>query len=121
LAADDGAKIAWREGEVMDVDEEAVREGRLSARLFGYARVPAERSLVQGPKTAGPSDEDALDGAAVEIASMMEPGTVYFIGPASRSCWPLPRPACLSIPAIPSSIVRLPDSSLCISGRTSAR
>jgi predicted polyphosphate/ATP-dependent NAD kinase len=85
LLARDGERIAWREGEVMDVDEEAVREGRLSARLFGYARVPAERSLVQGPKAAGPSDEAALDGAAVEIAKGLAPGTFYFLGPGSST------------------------------------
>jgi predicted polyphosphate/ATP-dependent NAD kinase len=85
LAADDAGKIAWRDSEVMDVDEESIRAGRLSARLFGYARVPLERNLIQGPKSASLSDEAALRGVTVEIAEAMEPGTLYFLGPGSTT------------------------------------
>ncbi len=75
------AKIAWREAEVMDVDEAALRDGQVSARLFGYARAPAERNLVQGPKAAGLGEEAALEALAGEIAARLEPGTVYLFGP----------------------------------------
>ena len=85
IADDDAGRIAWREGEVMDVDEAALRAGRLSARLFGYARVPVERNLVQGPKAAGLSDEAALEGVTAEIARTMEPGTLYLLGPGSST------------------------------------
>jgi predicted polyphosphate/ATP-dependent NAD kinase len=54
-----------REAEVMDLDEEALREGRVSARLFGLARVPHERGLSQACKAgARPDDEAALDALA---------------------------------------------------------
>src|SRR5579863_667182 len=46
-AGDDAGRFAWREGEVMDVDEDAIRAGRLSVRLHGYARIPFERNLLQ--------------------------------------------------------------------------
>jgi predicted polyphosphate/ATP-dependent NAD kinase len=75
------AKIAWREAEVMDVDEAALREGRVSARLFGYARVPAERHLVQGPKAASLGEDAALDALTAEIADHLERDTVYLFGP----------------------------------------
>jgi predicted polyphosphate/ATP-dependent NAD kinase len=74
-------KITWREAEVMDVDEAALREGRLSARLFGYASVPAERNLVQGPKAASLGEDAALDGLTAQIATTMEPDTIYLLGP----------------------------------------
>ncbi len=65
----------------MDVDEAALREGRLSARLFGYARVPAERNLVQGPKAASLGEDAALAGLTAQIAATLEPNTIYLFGP----------------------------------------
>jgi predicted polyphosphate/ATP-dependent NAD kinase len=85
LATDGAGKIVWRESEVMDVDEESIRAGRLSARLFGYARVPLEHNLIQGPKRASLSDEAALRGVTVEIAEAMELGALYFLGPGSST------------------------------------
>jgi predicted polyphosphate/ATP-dependent NAD kinase len=70
----------------MDVDEEAVRTGRLSARLHGYALVPEERRLVQAAKAGGGLCEDAaLDGAAREIAGAMAPGVLHLIGPGTSA------------------------------------
>jgi len=74
-------KITWRQAEVMDVDEAALREGHLSARLFGYARVPVERSLVQGPKAASLGEDAALEALMAQIATTMEPDTIYLLGP----------------------------------------
>jgi predicted polyphosphate/ATP-dependent NAD kinase len=85
LATDGAGKIVWRESEVMDVDEESIRAGRLSARLFGYARVPLEHNLIQGPKRGSLSDEAALRGVTVEIAEAMELGALYFLGPGSST------------------------------------
>jgi predicted polyphosphate/ATP-dependent NAD kinase len=45
-----GQSLRCREAEVMDIDEDAVRAGRVSARLYGYLRVPDEPHLVQGLK-----------------------------------------------------------------------
>jgi predicted polyphosphate/ATP-dependent NAD kinase len=54
-----------REAEVMDIDEDALREGRVAARLFGVARVPHERGLLQACKAgARPDDDAALDALA---------------------------------------------------------
>lgn len=62
-------RATLRDAEVMDLDEEALRLGRVSARLFGVARVPHERGLVQACKAgARPDDDAALDALARRIA-----------------------------------------------------
>jgi predicted polyphosphate/ATP-dependent NAD kinase len=80
IAAGD-PRVSEREAEVMDIDEAGLREGRVSARLFGTARMPFERTLVQNRK-AGPvvSDDAALDALARRFAREMEEGRVYVLG-----------------------------------------
>jgi predicted polyphosphate/ATP-dependent NAD kinase len=85
VVREDASRIAWREGEVMDVDEDAVRAGRLSARLYGYARVPFERSLLQGPKAGGLPEDAALEALAAEIAAELQKGVIYILGPGSTT------------------------------------
>jgi predicted polyphosphate/ATP-dependent NAD kinase len=71
----------WRSAEVMDIDEDLLREGRVSARLFGYARVPDERRLMQNCKSRSDgSDDAALDALAGQIVAKMEPATIYVLG-----------------------------------------
>jgi predicted polyphosphate/ATP-dependent NAD kinase len=61
----EGPPVRLREAEVMDLDEAALREGRLSARLFGIARVPHAPGLVQACKGAARADDEAaLDALA---------------------------------------------------------
>lgn len=81
LIASRDPRVREREAEVMDIDEDALRAGRVSARLFGVARMPYERALVQNGK-AGPvvSDEAALDALARRFVRDMEDGRVYVLG-----------------------------------------
>ncbi len=74
-----------REAEVVDVDEAAVREGRLSASLYGYLRVPSAPQLVAGAKSGSARDERALGGIAHSIARGMEPDCLYVIGPGTTT------------------------------------
>ena len=68
--------------EVMDVDEEARRAGRLSAQLHGTARTPAGPSAHQGPKAGSGGDGLAeIDAALAEYAREMKEDTLYLIGP----------------------------------------
>jgi predicted polyphosphate/ATP-dependent NAD kinase len=85
VAMDHGGKISYREAEIMDIDEEAMRTGRVSARLHGYGRVPFERHLVQSAKAGGIADDAALDGVCREIAGEMRPGVVYILGPGTTT------------------------------------
>jgi len=81
-------KLPLREAEVMDVDEEAFREGRLSAKLHGYMLTPYEPSLIQGAKMASPMTESELrNQAAVAIYFIenMKPDVVYIVGPGTTT------------------------------------
>jgi predicted polyphosphate/ATP-dependent NAD kinase len=85
VAADRAGKIATREAEIMDIDEPAMRTGRVSARLYGYARVPFERHLVQSAKAGGVAEDAALDGVCREIAAEMQPDVLYVLGPGATT------------------------------------
>lgn len=85
VAADSGGRISTREAEIMDIDEEAVRTGRVSVRLHGYGRVPLERHLVQSAKADGIAEDAALDGVCREIAAEMAAGVVHILGPGTTT------------------------------------
>ncbi|SFH48532.1 Predicted polyphosphate-or ATP-dependent NAD kinase [Palleronia marisminoris] len=75
-----------RDAEVMDLDEDAIRTDRVSARLFGYARSPYERRLAQNAKAGGgPGEDAALDATARQVASAMRPGRLYILGPGTTT------------------------------------
>lgn len=75
-----------RDAEVMDLDEDAIRADRVSARLFGYAKSPYERRLAQNAKAGGgPGEDAALDAVARQIASDMRRGRLYILGPGTTT------------------------------------
>ncbi len=75
-----------REAEVMDIDEEAFRQGALSARLYGYLKIPYHRSLVQGQKAAsGRAEEASLKAIACYVVDAMEDDWLYIIGPGTTT------------------------------------
>jgi predicted polyphosphate/ATP-dependent NAD kinase len=75
-----------REAEVMDIDEEAFRENRVSARLYGYLKVPYEKTLVQRAKAgADPGEESATQAIANDIIDNMEDDCIYIIGPGTTT------------------------------------
>lgn len=78
--------VRLREAEVMDIDEDAFRDGRVSASLYGYLTVPYERSLMQSAKTGGVAgDAAALRNIASEIVGAMRPGDLYLLGPGTTT------------------------------------
>ena len=82
----EGEQMDLRELEVMDIDEEAYRNDRLSARLYGYLRVPYEDAAIQGSKEASRgSEEITLEAIASEVVEGMEEGTLYVIGPGTTT------------------------------------
>ena len=75
LFLDGSRAVRLREAEVMDIDEDAFRHDRVSARLYGYLRVPYERQLIQSAKAGSQAtDEAAMAGIANEVIHGMEGG-----------------------------------------------
>jgi predicted polyphosphate/ATP-dependent NAD kinase len=75
-----------REAEVMDVDEDAFRRNRVSARLYGYLRVPYEVSFVQPMKNGSPSTMDeksSQESIAEYIVERMDDKCYYILGPGT--------------------------------------
>ncbi|MEV5809991.1 ATP-NAD kinase family protein [Streptomyces parvulus] len=80
----DGSPTArLRDAEVMDLDENAFREDRLSARLYGYARSPYERHLAQNAKAGSRAGDAALEAACQRVAARMREGVLYVVGPGT--------------------------------------
>ena len=70
----------------MDIDEEEYREGRLSARLFGYLRVPHARQRLQSQKARTPAHEiHDQQAVAAGIAGLMRDDILYIVGPGTTT------------------------------------
>lgn len=81
-----GRQTVIREAEVMDIDEQAFRENRVSARLCGYLRVPYEKTLVQSAKAGtAPGEESATQAIANDIVDNMQDDCLYIIGPGTTT------------------------------------
>jgi predicted polyphosphate/ATP-dependent NAD kinase len=78
--------VPLREAEVMDIDEQAFRANRLSARLYGYLQIPYVRDHLQGSK-AGSSrgEKTSFDEIASEVILGMQPNRLYIIGPGTTT------------------------------------
>jgi len=74
-----------REAEVMDIDEDAFRRGRVSARLYGYLRVPYERRLVQDVKSGSSTilDEKKSQEIIAEYVVENMDDDYYILGPGT--------------------------------------
>lgn len=74
------------EQEVLDIDEEAYRQGRVSTRFFGYLQVPDLKHLLQGHKAGTPLSQRASQNLiALDMMDAMEEGVVYLVGPGSTT------------------------------------
>jgi len=81
-------ECGFRDAEIMDIDEEAFRQGRLDVKLFGFARTPYERLLMQDRKSLYESMDDEL--SKEEIARyleelMDEKDTLFIVGPGTTT------------------------------------
>lgn len=75
-----GEVHAWRAGEVMDVDEDALRHAGVRPRLYGAAQVPSGPGLQHGKSRGGTDDEAALEALANVIVREMDPARLYILG-----------------------------------------
>lgn len=73
------------QAEVMDIDEEQFRAGRLSAKLYGYMNVPQEPLLMQGIKTATAQTEDEVEQQRAIAKHVVEEmrDVLYVLGPGT--------------------------------------
>lgn len=71
--------------EVLDIDEEAYRNGRLTIRLHGYLLTVRYPFFVQGSKTVTPLSEanEEIRSIAEYIVDNMEKNTLYITGPGN--------------------------------------
>jgi predicted polyphosphate/ATP-dependent NAD kinase len=71
------------EEEVLDIDEDAFRAGRVDSRHYGYLLVPEVERLVQaGKQSSGMSGStaEAKREIAAAVVEAMNPGTLYLLG-----------------------------------------
>lgn len=80
----EGKVVNIRESEVMDIDEDAFRQGRVSAKLYGFMKVPEERR-VQSVKSGARSEKLEVQGIAAEIVTNMQEDVYYIIGPGTTT------------------------------------
>lgn len=75
-----------KEAEVMDIDEESFRAGIVTAKLYGYLKIPFEKKHVQGLKAGSTADERySQEAIAVDIIDNMKDDYFYIIGPGTTT------------------------------------
>ena len=80
----DGGLVRLSSGEVRDIDESALREGRVTARWYGELTVPQEGGYVQQVKQGGvESEELVLNDLADWLQDSWEADVRYVFGPGS--------------------------------------
>ena len=80
----EGGLVRLSSGEVRDIDESALREGRVTARWYGELTVPQEGGYVQQVKQGGvESEELVLNDLADWLQESWEADVRYVFGPGS--------------------------------------
>ncbi|MHA1377280.1 MAG: ATP-NAD kinase family protein [Candidatus Helarchaeota archaeon] len=84
-------KFLWeelpiREGDVLDIDEEKYRDGKLDIKFYGKMLIPYEPTLVQNSKMVSPfttNEHENQLGIANQIIEEMDDKTLYILGPGT--------------------------------------
>lgn len=76
-----------RRAEVMDIDEEQFRGGRISSSLYGYMLAPEEPTLMQPFKAAwgGGTEDEMKDALAEYYVGEMQASVLYVLGPGTTT------------------------------------
>lgn len=81
-----GDLVDIRHCEVRDIDEAALRDGKLVSRFYGEMLVPAEGRFMQHVKMGGVESEELVTrDIAADIAEGMDPDILYVIGPGTTT------------------------------------
>ena len=79
-----GRALAVQEAAVMDIDEEAFRQGVVKASLYGHLNAPVEKQYMQNMKQGGVQQASlVLQDIALYITEILEDNCLYFIGSGS--------------------------------------
>jgi predicted polyphosphate/ATP-dependent NAD kinase len=82
----EGKAKNFLEAEVMDIDEDDYRKGRLRAKLYGYLKIPFERRYVQRVKAGSPvSEQYSQEAIAHDVTENMSDEFHYIIGPGTTT------------------------------------
>jgi predicted polyphosphate/ATP-dependent NAD kinase len=74
------------EAEVMDVDEEELRREVVSARLYGYLKIPhVERFLQRTKSSSSRNEKYSQEAIAAEVVKDMSDEFYYLIGPGTTT------------------------------------
>lgn len=74
------------EKEVLDIDEEAFREGKLGAKLYGYLNVPKNSNFLQSkkePSNVSKPEKISKEEIAHYIFEKVESNLLYILGPGT--------------------------------------
>ena len=79
-----GELVTLADADVMDIDEDAFRQGTVKAKRYGEMQVPSEVRYVQAVKNGGKeTDELVLADIAAYVVSEMDEDTLYVMGSGS--------------------------------------
>ena len=82
----DGEPMFLHEAKVMDLDEQAFREGKVKARCYGYLSVPVDDTRMQLIKQGGLNFHDiAVQEIAADIVENMQQDVFYLMGSGSTT------------------------------------
>jgi len=77
-------EIPLKESEVLDIDEEEYRKGKLLSKIYGYLLTPYNPDFSQPSKLGSPeSDLDNQERIAKRIIENLEDNTYYLLGPGT--------------------------------------
>ena len=74
------------EKEVLDIDEDAFRAGKLGAKLYGFLKVPKNTDLLQGkkePSNLSKLEEESKEEIAQYFIENIKKDTLYILGPGT--------------------------------------
>lgn len=81
-----GEPLTLHESQVMDLDEDAFRQGQVNAKCYGYLSVPVDDTRMQLIKQGGLNHHEiAVQDIASDIIENMEQDTYYLIGSGSTT------------------------------------
>ena len=81
-----GSPMSLHEAKVMDLDEQAFREGKVIAKCYGYLSVPVDDTRMQLTKQGGLNHHEiAVQDIAADVIENMQEDVYYLIGSGSTT------------------------------------